>query len=119
MTEAMKALVEQLLSANGGMEPGLQAALLPACEAALRARLRPGAAPEKDCPEVFALAVALLMLEQGEQVQSAGDISSFTAGALTITQREGGTAALQTSRALDLLRPWLAGEAFAFRRAGA
>lgn len=118
MTDAMMALVEQVLSANGGLEAGLREALLPACERALRARLRAGVVPEEDCPEVFALGVALLMLEQGEQVREVGGISSFTAGDLTITQGEGGTAALPTRRALDLLGPWLAGEGFAFRRVG-
>ena len=114
MTEAMLALNEAYLDADGTLDAELRPALRAACEAYLTARLRSGADPETDCPAAFALAAALLMLAASGSLQAGGTAASFTAGDLTIA---GGTAdgADLRGQALALLQPWLADGTFACR----
>ncbi len=117
MTEDMTVLVGTYLSINGSVDEALETPLRTACEQALLSRLKPGVNPETDCPEVFALAVALLMLAEADTVQAGGSAASFTAGSLTISRSAGETddSASLRARAYTLLRPYLTDEGFAFR----
>ena len=115
MTEAMLALNEAYLDADGTLDAELRPALRAACEAYLTARLRSGADPETDCPATFALAAALLMLAEYGSLQAGGAAASFTAGDLTIAGGAAGDSADLRGRALALLQPWLADGPFACR----
>jgi hypothetical protein len=85
--------------------------LVQMAEQTLTARLKPGITAE-DCGAAFPLAVAMTAVAGLEGME--GEVSSFTAGDVTV-RRGGGHAAALTARAEGLLAPWLKETGFAFR----
>ncbi len=93
--------------------------LLPLIQAAqerFAARLRLGVAPE-DCGPAFPLACALAAMEGLEaSTGSSQEVSSFTAGDLTIHRETGGKSkAVLSGQAEKWLAPWLADAGFHFQ----
>lgn len=90
--------------------------LLPLIEAAqdsLQRRLKAGVSPQ-DCGSAFPLAAALTAMDGLSGAVGEGDVSSFSAGEVSVQLREqsGGGRAEQAER---LLAPWLRETGFAFR----
>lgn len=89
--------------------------LLPLIEAAqdsLQRRLKAGVSPQ-DCGSAFPLAVALTAMDGLSGAVGEGDVSSFSAGEVSVQLRDrSGGRAEQAER---LLAPWLRETGFAFR----
>ena len=107
--------IMELCRAMGAREDQeeLLAPLIEAVSALLAGRLRAGVAPE-DCGQAFPLAAAMMAMEELEGTQG-GQVTSFTAGEVTIhtQQRTGGDTL--TGQAQRLLGPWLGETGFVFR----
>lgn len=84
----------------------------------LAGRLRPEVTPE-DCGSAFPLAAAMVVMERLSRLTgggSAGEVTSFTAGDLTIKKESGSQAAKGLSeQAKELLAPWLRDDGFVFQ----
>ena len=92
--------------------------LLPLVQAVseqLARRLREGTAPE-DCGHAFPLAAAMTVMDRlsGMGGGSAGELTSFTAGELTI-HRQAGSGRSLSGQAEGLLAPWLGDTGFVFQ----
>ena len=99
-----------------GAGPDQEELLLPLVQAVseqLARRLRPGIAPE-DCGPAFSLAAAMGQLAG---ITGENELSSFTAGELTIRRETGNRDAGDSlARQADrLLAPWLEDGGFAFQ----
>lgn len=95
--------------------------LLPLVRAAcgqLAARLKRGTLPE-DCGPAFPLAAAMTAMDRLSAMTGggcAGEVTSFTAGDLTIRKGTGGGQGRSLSaQAGELLAPWLGDNGFVFR----
>lgn len=94
--------------------------LLPLALAAgerLAGRLKAGTVPE-DCGTAFPLAAAMVVMDRLRAVTgggSAGEVTSFTAGDLTVRREPGGGKKSLSAQAEELLAPWLADNGFVFR----
>ena len=112
MIEEIMALCKAM-GASGDQEE-LLLPLVQAVERELAGRLKPGVCPE-DCGTAFPLAAAMLVMDALDA--SSGnpwDVTSFTAGDLTI-HREPGSGRERRGQALSLLGPWLEDQGFCFR----
>ncbi|MGO5021482.1 hypothetical protein ACTQ4E_00145 [Lawsonibacter sp. LCP25S3_G6] len=87
--------------------------LAQAVEEQLAGRLKAGVTPE-DCSAAFPLAAAMLVMDALEECGGSGDVTSFTAGELTI-HREPKAGQGRSQQALNLLSPWLGDTGFFFR----
>lgn len=91
-----------------------------AVERRLAGRLKEGASPE-DCGTAFPLAAAMLVMDRLSGMTgggSAGEVTSFTAGDLTIRKSASGsgqTVKSLSARAEGLLAPWLEDSGFVFQ----
>ena len=111
MTQRIVALCRAMGAGEGREE--LLLLLARAVERDLEGRLKAGVRPE-DCSEAFPLAAAMLVADALEAWEGSGDVSSFTAGDLTIhTQDTGGRS--RREKAMALLAPWLKDTGFVFR----
>lgn len=102
--------VQEILELAGRMcgEEADQELLTPLCQAALLevgGWLKPGISPE-ECAPAFDLAAAWLALAGLETGRSEGDVSSFTAGDLTIRKKEGSGARELREQAWALMAPY-------------
>lgn len=105
-----------------GVSEDREELLLPLVQAVregLAGRLRPGIVPG-DCGPAFPLAAAMAVMDRLSGLDgggSAGAVTSFTAGDLTIRKDPGAQAGKSLSRqAEELLAPWLRdGGGFAFQ----
>ena len=92
--------------------------LVQAVYSQLAARLKEGTAPE-DCGPAFPLAAAMTAMDQlSGMLGSGGDeVTSFTAGELTIRKESGSGSRSKTlsAQAERLLAPWLASAGFMFQ----
>ena len=90
--------------------------LAQAVERQLAGRLREGTVPE-DCGTAFPLAAAMLVMDQlaGIAGGGAGEVSSFTAGDLTIRRESGSSGRSLSAQAEELLAPWLGDTGFVFQ----
>ena len=90
-------MTEQILALCRAMGAGREELLLPlvqAVEGLLAGRLKEGVAPE-DCGPAFPLAAAMLVMDRLSGMAgggSAGEVTSFTAGDLTVRRESGGGA---------------------------
>lgn len=115
-------MTEQILALCRAMGAGQEELLLPlalAVKDQLAGRLKEGASPE-DCGTAFPLAAAMLVTDRLSAVTGgggSGEITSFTAGDLTIRKEAGGGGANRTlsAQAEGLLAPWLKDGGFVFR----
>lgn len=92
--------------------------LVQAVSGRLAARLREGTAPE-DCGPAFPLAAAMTAMDQLSGMLGGGgdEVTSFTAGNLTI-RRESGSGSRSkalSAQAEQLLAPWLGAAGFCFQ----
>lgn len=91
--------------------------LVRAVSAQLAARLRDGTVPE-DCGPAFPLAAAMTAMDQLSGILGGGDeVTSFTAGDLTIRKESGSGSRSKSmsAQAERLLAPWLDGSGFVFQ----
>ena len=101
-----------MLGANEELEP-LLLSLIETTRSSFQRRMKPGVSPQ-DCGTAFPLAVALAAMDSLDQAIGGGDVSSFTAGEVSMQLRE--TAGdRRRNQAERLLAPWLSEEGFAFR----
>lgn len=113
---------EEILALCRAMGAGQEELLLPltlAVEKQLAGRLKEGVSPE-DCGTAFPLAAAMLVMDRLSAATGgggAGEITSFTAGDLTVRKEtgSGGESRSLSAQAEGLLAPWLKDGAFAFR----
>lgn len=104
------------------MGAGQEELLLPlalAVERQLAGRLKEGVSPE-DCGTAFPLAAAMVVTDRLSAVTGgggSGEITSFTAGDLTVRKEagSGGTSRTLSAQAEGLLAPWLKDGGFVFR----
>ena len=75
--------------------------------------LAEGVSPQ-DCGESYPLAAAWMVLDWLEQLEGGGDITSFTAGDMTV-RREQGEDGRRYRQALELMAPYLKDDGFVFR----
>jgi len=84
----------------------------------LAARLKAGFLPE-DCGPAFPLAAAMMVMDRLSGMTgsgSGGEVTSFTAGDLTIRKESGsGRSKSLTGQAEELLVPWLGDTGFVFQ----
>lgn len=112
MTERIMALCRAMGAAEGREE--LLLLLTQAVERDLAGRLKPGVRPE-DCSAAFPLAATMLVLDALEICGgSLENVTSFTAGDLTI-HKEAGVSRERHDQAMALLAPWLGDTGFCFR----
>ena len=112
-------MTEQILALCRAMGAGREELLLPLVQAVseqLARRLRPGIAPE-DCGPAFCLAAAMAAMGQLAGITGENELSSFTAGELTIRRETGNRDAGDSlvRQAERLLSPWLEDGGFAFQ----
>lgn len=114
---------EEILALCRAMGAGQEELLLPltlAVEKQLAGRLKEGVSPE-DCGTAFPLAAAMLVMDRLSAATGgggAGEITSFTAGDLTVrkeTGRSGGASKSLSAQAEGLLSPWLKDAGFVFQ----
>lgn len=79
----------------------------------LEGMLKNGVTPE-DCGESYLLAAAWLAMDWLEDVGESANITSLSAGDLTV-RRESGSGGTGKNRAMELLAPYLKTEGFVFR----
>lgn len=111
MTQRIIALCRAMGAPEGREE--LMLLLAQAVEKQLAGRLKAGVRPE-DCSDAFPLAAAMLVMDALDECGGNGDVTSFTAGELTI-QRQPGAGARRSQQAWNLLSPWLGDTGFFFR----
>jgi len=118
-------MLEQIKALCGAMgaPEGQEELLLPLIQAVreqLAGRLRPGVTPE-DCGTAFPLAAAMVVMDRLSGISGGGsaeEVTSFTAGDLTVRKESGSggqTAKGLTEQAEGLLSPWLRDGGFAFQ----
>lgn len=115
-------MTEQILALCRAMGAGQEELLLPltlAVEKQLAGRLKEGVSPE-DCGTAFPLAAAMVVMDRLSGVTGgggAGEVTSFTAGDLTVRKEtgSGGTSKSLSAQAEGLLSPWLKDAGFVFR----
>lgn len=117
-------MTEQILALCGAMgaPQDREELLLPLVQAVserLSGRLRAGVAPE-DCGPAFSLAAAMLVMDRlsGMTGGGSGEVTSFTAGDLTIRKEAGSGGQREKSlstQAEELLAPWLRDAGFVFQ----
>lgn len=113
---------EEILALCRAMGAGQEELLLPlvrAVERQLAGRLKEGTTPA-DCGTAFPLAAAMLVMDRLSAATGgggAGEITSFTAGDLTVRKETGSGGAGRTlsAQAEGLLSPWLKDAGFVFR----
>ena len=115
MKEETKTRIAAWISMGTAFDMALFDPLSEACAGELSRRMRAGADPEEECPEVYALAVSLLMRAEAAEEQAALP-GSFTVGGVSMSGLSAQTdcAALR-QRAFRLLRDYLPPADFAFR----
>lgn len=104
------------------MGAGQEELLLPltlAVEKQLAGRLKEGVSP-KDCGTAFPLAAAMVVMDRLSAATGggeAGEVTSFTAGDLTVRKETGSSGASRSlsAQAEGLLSPWLKDAGFVFR----
>lgn len=101
------------------MGAGQEELLLPlvqAVEQQLAGRLKQGVSPA-DCGPAFPLAAAMTAMDRLSAVTGGGgEVTSFTAGDLTVRKESGGGAGKTLSaQAEGLLAPWLGNTGFVFQ----
>ena len=111
MTQRIIALCRAMGAGEGREE--LLLLLAQAVERDLAGRLKRGVRPE-DCAGAFPLAGAMLVMDALESCGGGGDVTSFTAGELTI-HTETGAGQVRRDKAMALLAPWLRDTGFIFR----
>ena len=111
LDEEILALCRQM--GAGEERDGLLLPLIEAARDSLQRRLKAGVSP-RDCGSAFSLAAALTAMDGLDRAAGEGDVSSFTAGEVSIRLQEqsGGG---RTEQAERLLAPWLGETGFAFR----
>lgn len=115
-------MTEQILALCRAMGAGQEELLLPlalAVKEQLAGRLKEGVSPE-DCGTAFPLAAAMVVMDRLSAAAGGGgggEITSFTAGDLTIRKEagSGGTGRTLSAQAEGLLSPWLKDTGFIFR----
>lgn len=89
--------------------------LVQAVQRQLAARLKEGTLPE-DCGPAFPLAAAMTAMDQLSGMIGGGDeVTSFTAGDLTVRRESGSRSGTLSTQAERLLAPWLTGSGFVFQ----
>jgi len=111
MTEEILILCKAM-GATQEQEDLLYPLIQTAC-AALESRLKPGVTAA-DCGEAFPLAAAMVAMDGLEQAMGGGQVTSFTAGEVSIRTGAGG-GSTRSAQAERLLAPWLGETGFAFR----
>lgn len=113
MTERILALCRAMGAARDQEE--LLLPLVQAVSEQLARRLREGLTPE-DCGPAFPLAAAMMAMDRlsGMGGGSVGEMTSFTAGDLTIHRQAGSSKSL-SGQAEGLLAPWLGDTGFVFQ----
>lgn len=109
---------EEILALCRAMGAGQEELLLPlalAVEKQLAGRLKEGVSPE-DCGTAFPLAAAMTVMDRLSKLGggSVGEMTSFTAGDLTI-HRQAGSGRSLSGQAEGLLAPWLGDTGFVFQ----
>ena len=115
MTEQILALCRAMGAVQDREE--LLLPLLQAVSEQLSRRLREGVAPE-DCGPAFPLAAAMTVMDRLSAVTgggSGGEVTSFTAGDLTIRRESGNSGKSLSAQAEGLLAPWLGDTGFVFQ----
>lgn len=114
MTQRILELCRSLGAAQEKEE--LLLALIETVQGQLAGQLREGISPE-DCGSAFPLAAAMTAMERLSALAGGGDeVTSFTAGELTIRRESGKSQTGNLSRqARELLAPWLGDTGFVFR----
>lgn len=117
MTQEILALCRAMGAAADQEE--LLLPLILAAKGRLTGRLKEGTAPE-DCGTAFPLATAMVVMERLSAMTgggSAGEVTSFTAGDLTVRRESGGGGPGKSlsAQAEELLTPWLADDGFIFQ----
>lgn len=115
-------MTEQILALCRAMGAGQEELLLPlalAVKEQLAGRLKEGVSPE-DCGTAFPLAAAMVVMDRLSAAAGgggAGEVTSFTAGDLTVRKEtgSGGTNRSLSAQAEGLLSPWLKDAGFVFR----
>lgn len=111
MVEQIVALCKQL-----GAGEDRDALLQPLAQAAweqLKTKLRPGVT-EVDCGGVFPLAAAMLVMDTLGEMTGDSQVTSFTAGEVSIRKENHGSGSLVRA-ARQMLAPWTTDDGFAFR----
>lgn len=88
--------------------------LCAAAEGALAAQLRPGLTPQ-DCADAFAVCAAWMALDGLHAAGGGGEVTSFTAGDVSIQTGGGGDAGSLTQQIGRLMAPYLADGGFYFQ----
>lgn len=107
-------LLQKLAASLCGLEEADEV-LSALCQAAfddLCLRLREGVTPEK-CGKTFWIAAAMLAADAWQKGRGTANIASFTAGSIHVQAGQGDGRLSGT--AMELLRPWLRDEGFAFQ----
>lgn len=115
-------MTEQILALCRAMGAGQEELLLPlalAVKEQLAGRLKEGVSPE-DCGTAFPLAAAMVVMDRLSAAAGGGgggEVTSFTAGDLTVRKETGssGTSRTLSVQAEGLLSPWLKDTGFVFR----
>ena len=112
-------MTEQIAALCRAMGAGQEELLLPlalAVEKQLAGRLKEGVSPG-DCGTAFPLAAAMLVTDRLSGMTGgggSGEVTSFTAGDLTI-HRQAGSGRSLSGQAEGLLAPWLGDTGFVFQ----
>lgn len=116
MKEETKTKIAAWLSLEPSFDMALFEPLSQSCAGSLSRRIRPGTDPEAECPEVYALALSLLMRAEAAEEREISLPSSFTVGGVSISggSTQSDSAALR-QRAYRLLGDYLSPAGFAFR----
>lgn len=115
MTERILALCRAMGAAQDQEE--LLLPLIQTVSEQLARRLREGVAPE-DCGPAFPLAAAMMAIDRLSGLGgggSVGELTSFTAGDLTIHRQAGSGSRSLSGQAEGLLAPWLGDTGFVFK----
>lgn len=88
--------------------------LCAAAEQALTAQLRPGVTPES-CADAFTVCAAWMALDGLSAAGGGGDVTSFTAGDVSIQTGNGGSSGNLTEQIQRLMAPYLRDGGFYFQ----
>ena len=88
--------------------------LCAAAESALAAQLRPGVTPQ-DCTDAFTVCAAWMALDGLYAVGGGGEVTSFTAGDVSIQTGNGGDTGGLTEQIQRLMAPYLTDGGFYFQ----